>query len=117
MEENRLPTAEVYHKKVAATDVSGEKLNFKGEFSCNVSFRESTFKSKVYVLHGTSNLFGTDWNALFDLWELFVNSFYKKVDVAVMEKSEKNRKIYFRHEKWILTRVFWMSRTIYENQG
>ena len=41
---------------------------------------ERTFKSKVYVLPGTSNLFGTDWIALFDLWELPVNPFSKKVD-------------------------------------
>ena len=35
--------------------VSGIKLNFKGEFSCNVSFAERTFKSKIYVLPDTSN--------------------------------------------------------------
>ena len=51
--------------------VSGVKLNFKGQFSCNGSFMERTFKSKVYVLPGT------DWIALFYLLEWSINSFCK----------------------------------------
>ena len=38
------------------------------------------------------NLFSPDWIVLFHLWELPVNSFCKKVDVAVKEKSEKTEK-------------------------
>ena len=39
----------------------------------------------------TSNIFGTDCNAIFDLWESPVNSFCKKVDVEVKEKSGKKK--------------------------
>ena len=40
-----------------------------------------------------SNLFGTIWVLLFDLWEKFpVNSFCKKVKVTVKEKYEETEK-------------------------
>ena len=86
MEENRLSTIEEY-KEIAR----GVKLIFRCKFSCNVSFMERTFKSK-FVLPGMSNLFSTDWTMLFDLWECLINSFCKKVDVTVKEKSEKTEK-------------------------
>lgn len=72
--------------------MSGKKLNFRDEFSCNISFIERTFKSNVYVLPGTKNLFGTDWIMFFDLWELLVNSFCNKVEVSEKEKSEETEK-------------------------
>ena len=50
-----------------ALGVSRGRLNFKGEINCNVSFIKKTFKSKVYELTATINLFGTDWIVLFDL--------------------------------------------------
>ncbi len=83
-------------KKKIARGVPGKKLNFKGEFSCNISFMERTFKLKVYVLPGMWNLFGTEWVVLFDLWQLPINSFCKKVGMAVKKKSEES-------EKFILT--------------
>ena len=49
---------------------------------------ESIFKSKVYILPGLLDIFGTDWITRFDLWKLSANSFYKNVDVAIKEKSE-----------------------------
>ena len=84
-----MSTIEGYQKN---RGVSGKKLNFRGEFSCNISFMERTFKSKVYVLLGTLNLFDTDWIAIFDLLKLPVNSFCKKADLTVKEKSEKTEK-------------------------
>ena len=115
MEENRLPTIGGYQK--TAGGVSGVKLNFKGEFNCNISFMERTFKSKVYVLAGKSNLFGTDWIVLFDLWELPVNSFCQKVDVAIKEKSEKNPEKFISGWKNEFPHVFWRSWTMFKNQG
>ena len=75
-----------------ARGVSGRKLNFKGEATCNLSFMDKTFTSKVYVLQNVTNLFGSDWIVLFDLWTLPVNSFCNKVDVStkVKDKETKN---------------------------
>ena len=39
-----------------AHGISGRKLHFQGEFSCNISFVGKTLKSKVYVLQNASNL-------------------------------------------------------------
>lgn len=47
-----------------------KKLNFKSEFTDNISFIGKTLKSKVFVLQNASNLFVTDWIILFDLWEI-----------------------------------------------
>ena len=87
-------------EKVAG-GISGRKLHFQGEFSCNISFVGKTLKSKVYVLQNVSNLFGTDWIVLFNSWELPINSFCNKIDVSspfknrVIEKMIKDLKIKF----------------------
>ena len=62
--------------------ISGRKLHFQGEFSCNISFVGKALKSKVYVLQNASNLFGTHWIVLFNLWELPINSFCNKINVS-----------------------------------
>ena len=77
MDQNRLKKTE----KVAG-GISGRKLHFQGEFSSNISFVVKTLKSKVYVLQNASNLFGTDWIVLFNLWELHINSFCNKINVS-----------------------------------
>lgn len=84
-----------------ARGISGRKLHFQGEFSCNISFVGKTLKSKVYVLQNASNLFGTDWIILFNLWELPINSFCNRVNVSsrcknrVTENFVKDLKIKF----------------------
>ena len=78
------PTLEKSYK--LARGVSGRRLNFHGEFNCNISFVGKTLKTKVYVLQNSANLFGTDWIVLFNLWELPINSFCNKINV-----SNKNR--------------------------
>ena len=45
-------------------------------------FIKKTFKPKVYVLPGTTNLFGTEWIVIFNLRELPANSFCNKVEVS-----------------------------------
>ena len=77
-----------------AGSVTGRRLNFKDEFSYNVSFIEKTFTSKVYVLPGTTNLFGTDWIVQFDLWKIYMNSFYNKVDVSANGKIKKRKNLF-----------------------
>lgn len=62
-----------------AKGVTGRKLNFIGEFMCNISFGGKTCKAKVYVLKNTSDLLGTDWMALFDLWDIPISSFCNSV--------------------------------------
>ena len=55
----------------------------------------------MYVLQNASNLFGTDWIVLFNLWELPRNSFYNKINVSspfknwVAENMIKDLKIKF----------------------
>ena len=68
--------------------VSERKLNLKSEFTYNVSFIEKTFKSEVHMQPGMTNLFGTDWIALFDLWEVPVNSFCNKINVEKIKKEK-----------------------------
>ena len=75
-----------------ALSVSRGRRNFKGEISCNVSFIKNTFKSKVYVLPGTTNLFYNNWIVLFDLNELPFNSFCNKVDVLANGKNKETEK-------------------------
>ena len=81
--------------------ISGRKLHFQGEFSCNISFVGKTLKSKVYVLQNASNLFGTDWIVLFNSWEIPINSFCNKINVSspfknrVTENMIKDLKIKF----------------------
>ena len=43
-----------------AKGVSGKRLKFIGELICDVSFIGKIHKSKVYILPGSMNLFGTD---------------------------------------------------------
>ena len=50
-----------------ARGVSRERLKLRGELKCNISFMGKIYKSKVYVLPGSVNLFGTDWIILFNL--------------------------------------------------
>ncbi|GAB1605680.1 hypothetical protein Ahia01_000850300 [Argonauta hians] len=73
----------------SARGVSGKKLNLKGEFSCNVSLLGKTFSATVCVLPGSTNLFGTDWIVLFDLWGLPLHSFDNK-GFTVKEKCKKS---------------------------
>ena len=76
-----------------ARGVSGKKLNFKVKFMCHISFREKALKSKVYVLQNASNLFGSDWIVLFDLWQLPINSYFKRVDVSSKCKNKETEKL------------------------
>ena len=84
-----------------ARGISGRKLHFQGEFSCNISFDGKTLKCKVYVQQNASNLFGTDWIVLFNLWELPINSFCNRINVSspfknrVTENMIKDLKIRF----------------------
>ena len=66
-------------RKVAG-GVSGRKLHFLGVFACNISFMGQTEKAVVLKLKNTTNLIGTDGTALFDLWDLLINSFSKQVN-------------------------------------
>ncbi|GAB1600223.1 uncharacterized protein K02A2.6-like, partial [Argonauta hians] len=72
-----------------ARGVSGKKLNFKGEFSCKVCLLGKTFSATVCVLPGSTNLFGTDWIVLFDLWGLPLHSFDNKGS-TVKEECKKS---------------------------
>ena len=36
----------------------------------------------MFILKNTANLFGTDWIALFDLWDLPINSFCCKINIV-----------------------------------
>ena len=84
-----------------ARRISGKKLHFQGEFSCNVSFVCKTLKSKVYVLQNDSDLFGKDWIVLFNSWELPINYSSNKINVSspfknqVTENMIKDLKIKF----------------------
>ena len=84
-----------------ARGISGRKLHFQGEVSCNILLVGKTLKSKVYVLQNVSNLFGTDWIVLFNLWELPINPFCNKINVSspfknrVTENMIKDLKIKF----------------------
>ena len=72
---------------MVAHGVSGKKLNFKGIFTCNISFVGKTLKSKVIVQQNILNLFRMDWIALFDLWKLPINPFCNKIDVASLSTN------------------------------
>ena len=50
-------------------------------------------KSKVYVLQNTSNLFGSDWIVLFDLWQLPINSYCNRVDFSSKSKNKEAEKL------------------------
>ena len=82
-EETWNKTGEPLLKKIdmVARGVSGKKLNFKGVFTCKISFIGKMLKSKVLVLQKVSNLFRMNWIVLFDLWNLPINSFCNKIDV------------------------------------
>ena len=62
--------------------VSGRKLNFFGKFACNISFMGKIKKAVVLVLKNTTNLFGMDSIALFDLWDLPINLFFNQVNLV-----------------------------------
>ena len=76
-----------------ARGASGNKLNFKGEFMCHISYLEKTLKSKVYVLQNTSDLFGNDCIVLFDLWQLSINSYCNRVDISSKSKNKETEKL------------------------
>ena len=78
-----------------ARGVSRKRLKLRGELKCNISCMGKIHKSKVYVLPGSVNLFGTNWIILFNLWELPINSLCYKIDVI-----EKNYKLK-QTERWI----------------
>ena len=69
----------IHYEKVAS-NVSSKK--FQGEVICNVSFGGKAVKVKIYIFNNTSDLFGTDWITLFDLWDLPINSFCHKVNLS-----------------------------------
>ena len=77
------------HTEKFAKGVSGKKLQFKSEVICNVSFGGKTVKAKVFMLNDTSNLIGTDGRALFDLWNLLINSFCDKVNSSYLQHKQK----------------------------
>ncbi len=65
-----------------ARGVSGKKL------MCRISFPGKTLKSKVYVLQNMSNLFGSEWIVLFELWQLPINSYCNRVNVSSKSKNK-----------------------------
>ena len=74
--------------KKIARGVSGSKLKFKEEFYANVSFGDKMHKAKVYVIPGrNSNLFGIDCIILFNLWEIPISTFCRKLDASEVKKS------------------------------
>ena len=79
-------------RKVAC-DVSGRKLNFFDEFTCNISFMGKTKGAVVLVLKNTMNLFVTDSIALFDLWDLHIYSFCNQVNMVTTSTIKKNSKL------------------------
>ena len=54
-----------------------------------ISFLGKILKSKVYVLQNMSNLFGSDWIVLFDLWQLPINSYCNRVDISSKSKNKE----------------------------
>ena len=62
-------------------EVFRKKLHFKRVFTYNISLVRKSLKSKAFVLQNDFNLFETDWNVLFDSWELTMNSFANKIDL------------------------------------
>ena len=71
--------------------VSGRTLNFLGKFVCNFSFVEKTKKSLVLVLKNTTNLLPS-CIALFNLWDLPINSFSNQVKTATYYGKKKKIK-------------------------
>ena len=45
------------------------------------------------MLQNTSNLFGSDWIVLFDLWQLIINSYCNRVDVSSKSKNKVTEKL------------------------
>ena len=90
---------------------------------CRISFLGKILKSKVYVLQNTSNLFGSDWIVLFDLWQLPINSYCNRVDISSKSKNKETEKlvedlknsfphVFSEHEK----PVFKPNRHLWQNQ-
>lgn len=72
-----------------AKTVTGEKIQFEGEFSTHVSLNEKTKKLNVCVVKHTENLFGTDWMGQFKLWDVPISSFCQKVQSSTEAESLK----------------------------
>ena len=68
--------------------VTGEKIEFEGEFITNATFNGKTLKLTSFVLKNTNNLFGTDWRTQFQLCDLPVNSYCQKIE-NLSTKAEK----------------------------
>ena len=83
-------------KKVACS-VTGERIRFEGEVTTNVMLKGKTLKLKMFVLRNTNNLFGTEWVQKFELWDLPISYFCKKVDNITVEaeKLKKDQKKLF----------------------
>ena len=47
----------------------------------------------MFVLKNTANLFGADWLALFDLWDLSVNSFCNKINIVTASVKSVTKKL------------------------
>ena len=58
---------------------------------CHISFLGRNVKIKC-VLQNTSNLFGSDWIVLFDLWQLSINSYFNR-DVSLRSKNKVTEKL------------------------
>ena len=99
----RIGRPELSKTSKTAKSYCGQKIDFKGELKCNVTFCGQTKKSKVYVLPvRNTNLFGLDWIVLFNLWERPVNSFCNRVNAEKSTQMED-----FMHElKTEFPRVF-----------
>ena len=59
---------------------------------CRISFHGKIFEIKC-ALQNASNLFGSDWIVLFDLWQLPINSFCNRVDVFSKSKNKQTEKV------------------------
>ena len=69
------------------------KIKFEGELIINTTFNGKTLKSKLFVLKNTNNLFGTDWMAQFQLWDLPVNSCCQKIENLDAEDEKLKKEL------------------------
>ena len=71
-----------------AKTVTETKIKFEGELITKVTFNGTRKKLKLFVLKNTEDLFATDWIQEFNLWDLPINTFCKKLESLTTEKQK-----------------------------
>lgn len=89
--------------------VTGEKINFDGEFMTNVTLNDKTMKT--FVMKNATKLFGTEWMQQFNLWNIPI-IFHSAKYVKVFQRIKKfKRRIFKKNPRG----MFWWVMQMQEN--